>query len=473
MGELTSLSASALASAVAGGRVSATDAVEAYLARIAAVDGLVCAFTRVLAEEARTAARALDAEARAGRLRGPLHGVPVAVKDLVAVQGAPLTAGSVIMGAGPQPEDAWTVRCLRASGAIVLGLTALNEFALGTTGVNRIGRTARNPWRLDRVAGGSSSGSAAAVAARLAAAAIGTDTGGSIRIPAALCGIVGLKPTFGRVSRRGVFPLAQSFDTVGPMARTVEDVALLLEVMADPDPDDPHVELGPAERYRETLASDPGPLRVARLSGPFFEEDLDPAVASGLDAAARALEGSGMRVRAAAIPSVEAGHQAHSTVLLAEAAAFHRARFPGRAARYNPDVRTLLEQGAAISPAAVEAARAALRRLQTEMAAVLADCPLVLAPAVPVGAPRITDADPLAGHWMQVRRQLARFTRLFNATGLPAIALPVGLTSEGLPVGVQMAAAPFAEGLLLASARRVESALGYSLPWLPEGAGPR
>ncbi|MDR7544564.1 MAG: amidase [Armatimonadota bacterium] len=367
---------------------------EAYLARIDAVDNLVCAFIRVLVEQARAAARALDAEARAGCLRGPLHGVPVAVKDLLAVRGTPMTAGSIILGTKPQGEDAWAVRRLRVSGAIVLGLTALNEFALGTTGFNARGRTASNPWRLDRITGGSSSGSAAAVAARLAPCAVGTDTGGSIRIPAALCGIVGLLPTFGRVSRRGVVPLAQSFDTVGPMARTVEDVALLLEAMAGPDPDDPHTSARPVERYRDALASDLGNLRVARLTGAFFESDLDPAVASGLDAVACALEASGMRVRAAEIPSAAAGHEAHVTVLLAEAAVFHRARFPDRDAHYNPDVRSLLEQGAAISPAAVDAARAVLRRLEAEMTALLADCPLVLVPAVPVGAPRIADADP-------------------------------------------------------------------------------
>jgi aspartyl-tRNA(Asn)/glutamyl-tRNA(Gln) amidotransferase subunit A len=471
MDEITWLPASALASAAARGRISAADAVEAYLARIDAVDGLVCAFTRVLADEARAAARALDAEARAGRVRGPLHGVPVAVKDLMAVRGAPMTAGSTMLDREPQVEDATVVRRLRAGGAIVLGLTTLNEFALGTTGVNGHGRTARNPWRLDRIAGGSSSGSAAAVAARLAPCAVGTDTGGSIRIPAALCGIVGLLPTFGRVSRRGVMPLARSFDTVGPMARTVEDVALLLEAMAGPDPDDPQTSARPVERYRDALTTDLGNLRVARLTGPFFESDLDPAVASGLDAAARALEASGMRVRAAAIPSAPAGHEAHLTVLLAEAAAFHRARFPGRDAGYNPDVRSLLEQGAAISPAAVDAARAVLTGLNAEMAALLGDCPLMLAPAVPGGAPRIADADPGGPHWVQIRRQVSRFTRLFNATGLPAVTVPVGLTSQGMPVGVQLAAAPFAEGLLLGAARRVESAIGWSLPWLPAGSG--
>ncbi|HET8679705.1 MAG TPA: amidase, partial [bacterium] len=225
MAEVTRLSASALAGQIRGGRLRAADAVEAYLARIAAIDAGVGAYVEVLADRARSQAETLDAEIVDGHLRGPLHGVPVAVKDLIAIEGVPKRAGSSFF-AQPSAQTATVVRKLEGAGAIVLGTTTLHEFALGMTSVNPHGRSPRNPWQLDRITGGSSGGSAAAVAAGLAAGAVGSDTGGSIRIPGALCGIVGLKPTFGRISCDGVLPLAGSFDTLGPMVRTVEDAAI-------------------------------------------------------------------------------------------------------------------------------------------------------------------------------------------------------------------------------------------------------
>ncbi len=471
MDEILQLSAVALAAAVRRRRWSPVDVVEAYLARVGALDPHVAAYIRILADDARAEARAREAEARTGTLAGPLHGVPVAIKDLMTVRGVPMTAGAAFLGQQPEAEDAEVVRRLRGAGAIVLGVTALNEFALGTSGVNPHGRTARNPWNLERITGGSSSGSGAAVAARLAALAVGTDTGGSIRIPAALCGIVGLKPTFGRVSRRGVLPLADSFDTVGPMARTVEDAALMLEVMAGRDPRDPHTVEVPVGRYRQEMTADLAGLRVGRLTGPFFEADLDPAVESALDRAARALEGGGLRVRPLSLRGVEAVHEAQLVVLRAEAHAFHQTAFPGRLAEYNPDVRALLEQGGATTPQGVAAARAVLEEFGAEVDHALGDLTLLLAPAAPGGAPSVADADPRGPRWPEVRRKVARFTRIFNATGLPTIAVPAGLTTDGLPVGIQLAAAPFAEGALLAAARLVEAAIGWSLPDLPASAG--
>jgi aspartyl-tRNA(Asn)/glutamyl-tRNA(Gln) amidotransferase subunit A len=467
MNEITGHSISTLARGMAAARYSSADVVEAFLGRIAAVDPHVQAFVAVFGDLAREAARQLDAERRAGRVRGILHGIPVAIKDLMTVRGAPMTAGSIMLGREPAQRDAAVVRRLRDAGAIVVGLTTLNEFALGTTGVNPHSRTARNPWNPDRMTGGSSSGSGAAVAASMVPAAIGTDTGGSIRIPAALCGIVGLKPTFGRVSREGVFPLAGSFDTVGPMVRTVEDAAMVLEAIAGHDPADAGSRDVPVGRYRDEMARDPAGAVVARLGGAFFERDLDPAAARGLDAVTAALEAVGMPVRAVTLPSVEAAHDAQLVVLRFEAAAIHRGRFAGREAEYNPDVRALLAQGASITQAEVQGARDVLARFQGEVTSVLTGYPVLLSPAVPVGAPRIADADPHGPLWPQIRRLAGRFTRVFNATGLPTVALPVSLTADGLPVGVQMAAAPFAEGLLLSVARRVEDAIGWSIPVLP------
>lgn len=471
-GDVTQMSAAAIAARIRDGRLRAADAVEAYLARAAAVDGQVAAYVTVLADRARSTARDRDADVHAGRLRGPLHGVPVAIKDLIAIEGVPMTAGSLFLGREPERRSAAVVRRLEEAGVVVLGTTTLHEFALGMTSVNPHGRTPRNPWDLERIAGGSSGGSAVAVAAGLAAGAIGTDTGGSIRIPGALCGIVGLKPTFGRVSRQGVLPLADSFDTVGPMVRTVEDAALFLEVLARGDPGDPRSTAAPEERYTETLSSVPSGIRIGRLSGPYFESDLDPAVAAAMDQATRACARAGLSVRPVTLRSVEAGQHAQVTVLISEAAAFHRAAYPGREAEYGPDVRTLLAQGAALPAAAVDDARGVLAQVRAEVEALLRDCPILLGPALPIGAPRFADVDPSGSTWPEVRRVLGRFSRLFNTTGLPAIVLPAGLTRDGLPVAIQLAAPPFAEGLLLAVARQIEAVLEWALPLLPRGRLP-
>ncbi|MGH2349720.1 MAG: amidase [bacterium] len=469
MSEITHLSAAALAARIRGGRLTSADAVEAYLARIAAVDARVGAYVRVLSERARTQARALDAEISSGRLRGPLHGVPVAIKDLFAIEGVPMAAGSSFL-VEPSRETATVVQRLEAAGAIVLGTTTLHEFALGMTSVNPHGPSPRNPWHLDRITGGSSGGSAAAVAAGLAAGAIGSDTGGSIRIPGALSGIVGLKPTFGRVSRHGVLPLARSFDTVGPMVRTVEDAALFLEATAGSDEADPHSAPAPVGRYAQEMTQLPSGLRIGRLSGPHFDDDVDPAVSRALDEATRWLAASGASVHPVLLQNFEAGHRAQVTLLLAEAGTFHRGAFPGHEREYGLDVRRLLEQGASTPAAELDAARAAMGQLQAEVATLLTNYPVLLGPAMQAGAPRIADVDPAGERWPEIRRVLGRFSRLYNATGLPAIVIPADLDTDGLPVAVQLAAGPFQEGLLLAVARRLEQEIGWSLPELPRAA---
>jgi len=310
------------------------------------------------------------------------------------------------------------------------------------------------------------------VSAGLAAGAVGTDTRGSIRIPSALCGIVGLKPTFGRVSRDGVHPLARSFDTVGPMTRTVEDAALFLEVMAGPDPSDPQCSGEPVSRYTEKMRSVPAGVRVGRLSGPYFEADLDPAVARGIDDAARVLTASSLEVQPLELPGADAWQHAQGTILMAEAAAFHHSSYPGREDQYGADVRTLLERGEATAEVDLQEARTVMTLARAEMTRLLIDYPVLLGPAMSIGAFRIADADPRSPQWSSNRRVLGRFMGMFSLVGLPAIALPVGLTSEGLPVAIELVSGPFTEGLLLGVARRLEQAFGWSAPELPQARPP-
>lgn len=461
MSEITDLSASALAEQIRDGRISAVASTEAYLARIAQVDPRLAAYVTVLTERALSQARARDAELRLGHWRGPLHGVPVAVKDLIQIEGVPLTAGSSFLGNAPSPQTATVVRLLEAAGAIVLGTTTLHEFALGMTSLNPHGRTPRNPWRLDRVAGGSSGGSAVAVAAHLAAGAVGTDTGGSIRIPAALCGVVGLKPTFGRISRHGVLPLSGSFDTVGPITRCVADAAMFLGVMAGVDPADPASCDVPVGAYLEQAARARPGLRVGRLTGPFFESDLDPAVTRAVDAAASACVEAGCTVRPIRLSASEDAGWAQVTLLLAEAAAFHRNAYPGMRDRYGRDVRLLLDKGEEVTAAMRSRALEVQSQVAAELEDALGDVDTLLGPALPCGAPSLEDADPQGAAWPQVRQLLGRFSRLYNLTGLPAMVLPAGLTDEGLPVAVQLASGRFCEGTLLSCAFVMEQALGW------------
>lgn len=451
-----------LVAAITAGRRSPVELVDRCLDRIEREDPTLHAFITVIGTAARRLAAAREAEARRGEVRGPLHGVPVAVKDLFDMAGLPTTAGAAVRRTHVAQTTATAVRRLEAAGAVVVGKTNLHEFAFGVTSVNPHFGAAANPHAPDRVAGGSSGGSAAAVAAGHCAAALGTDTGGSIRIPAALCGIVGLKPTFGRVSRHGVVPLAWSFDTVGPLTRTVADAALLLAVLAGADAHDPLTGRWPPPP--PGLADPPTRFTVVRLRGPFFD-DVESAVGEAVDRAARHLAAAGGRIVEAPIPEIEAMQVAQTTILFAEAAAYHRRAYPGRLAEYGADVRELLAAGAAIPAAAyVEAQRVQALAVRT-LGRLLDGAEVCLCAAVPIPAPRIVDVDPQRSDgWRAARAPLSRFTRLFNLTGWPAVAVPAGRTREGLPVAVQLAAAPGREESLLAVAALLERAEPWPLP---------
>ena len=453
----------ALAAAIRTGRLSPVDLVERCLERIRATEERLHAFIHVDAEGAREAARRREAEVRRGQVRGPLHGIPVAVKDLFDQAGLPTTAGAAIRRGHRAKTTSTVVQRLLEAGAVVIGKTNLHEFAFGVTSVNPHFGAVANPWDTERVAGGSSGGSAAAAAAGCCLAALGTDTGGSIRIPAALCGVVGLKPTFGRVSRHGVVPLSWSFDTVGPLARSVADAALLLSVLAGPDPQDPLT--GRGAPFPPQVPPPPPTFRIGRLRGPLFDEALDDEVGAALERACTLLARAGGRVREVSVEASLAGQIAQTTILFAEASAYHRRAYPGRLAEYGPDVRELLAAGATIPATAyVDAQRVqgvAIRQTRH----LFADYDALICAAVPVQAPRIEEVDPARGEgWRRARAPLSRLTRLFNLTGLPAVVVPVERARGGLPLGVQLAAAPGEEARLLAIAAVLEAVADWTLP---------
>jgi aspartyl-tRNA(Asn)/glutamyl-tRNA(Gln) amidotransferase subunit A len=469
-----------LAAAVAARRLSPVEVVRALLARIEAHDGRLRSYLAVFAESALEEARAAEAAVGAGRPLGPLHGVPFAVKDLFAVAGTPTTAGSRFL-AEPARHDSTAVARLRAAGAILLGKLNLHEFAYGPEGLNPHHGSPWNPWDPvpHRLPGGSSSGSGVAVAAGLTPAALGTDTGGSIRIPAACCGTVGLKPTYGRVSRAGVVPLAWSLDHVGPLTRSVADAAALLAVLAGPDPADPSSRALPVPDYLAGLAAPVKGLRVGLLRQDV--ERADAEVSTAVAEAVRVLEGLGCSVRDVALPRARYGLAASYAVLSAEALASHEPLLRRQGALYAPDVRRRLAVGAFLTAADYLKGQRARQLIREEADAALAEVDCLLGPTLPLAAPPVTAAEVRIGDRVEsTRLALTSFTRLFNLGGHPAVALPCGFSRDGLPLSLQIAGRAFEEETVLRLAAAYEAATEWhrrrppDLPGLtpPDAGGP-
>ncbi|TCT01674.1 amidase [Aquabacter spiritensis] len=438
-----------VAAAIAARRVSSREATQACLARIERAQPRLNAFLSIEAETALAAADAADAALARGAAAGPLHGVPLAHKDMYYDAGHVTTCGSKIRGDWVAPTTATALQRLKDAGTVRLGALHMVEFAYGPTGHNPHFGPARNAWNPDHVTGGSSSGSGTAVAARLTYAALGSDTGGSIRLPAHFCGVSGLKTTVGRISRAGAMPLSQTLDTVGPLARTVEDCALLLGLMAGADPADPTALGGPVPDY---LAATRAPLagRTIGIPQSFYVDDLDPDVAAAFDAAIATLERAGARIVPVVLPDQARLSAASTLILVAEAAAHHAHWLKARPEEYGAQVRARLENGFAI-PAVTYLEALGWRgpALAAHLDAV-AGLDAVLAPGAPMPAPTIAETDlggaPDAEAMIQ---RLTRFTRPVNYLGLPAVSVPAGFTAAGLPVGLQLIGRPFEEAVLL------------------------
>ena len=463
------MSLTAVARAIADKQISSREATQSCLDRIARWQPRLNAFMAIEAEDALKAADAADAALAGGARRGVLHGVPLAHKDMYYEAGKVVTCGSRIRRDFVATTTATALQRLKDAGTIRLGSLQMAEFAYGPTGHNSHYGPVRNPFSLDRITGGSSSGSGSAVAARLTFAALGSDTGGSVRMPAHFCGVTGLKTTVGRISRAGAMPLSQSLDTVGPLTRTAEDCAVLLGLMAGADPADPTAISGPVPDYAAATRQDIRGLSIGVPSA-FYVEDLDAEVASILEATIAVFKREGANVVQVELPDQRQLSGAAQLVLAVEAAAFHKRWMIERAQDYGPQVLMRLQNGLAIPGVTyLEAMRWRGQALAAHLAAV-ANVDAVIAPVSPVAAPTIAESDvgnsPDAEAVIQ---RLTRFTRPINYLGLPALSIPCGFSSIGLPVGMQLVGRSFEEATLLRLGAAFQRATDFHerMPKLP------
>jgi aspartyl-tRNA(Asn)/glutamyl-tRNA(Gln) amidotransferase subunit A len=452
-----------LAQAIRERTISPVEVAEAYIARIEQTEPQLNAYLTATIGLAREMARAAEAEIAAGGWRGPLHGIPIALKDLCCTRGIRTTGGSRILADYEPDHDATVWRRLREAGAILLGKLNLHEFAAGASSNNPHWGPVRNPYDLERIPGGSSGGSAAAVAARSALGAIGTDTGGSIRMPAALAGCVGLKPTYGRVSRHGVIPLAFSVDHVGPMSRTVRDAALMLNAIAGYDPDDPTTSTAAVPDFTRGLRLGIRGLRIGMIYE--LSEHLEPAVEASFKAALNVMgEGLGAVVEEVSIPylSMSAAMTARTMVVRAEALEYHERWLRERPGDYGEDVRRLLEQGIAVTASDYVRAQRTRTLMLAQSERALQDYSVLVCPTCAITAPRIGEERVQLpnGETLNVLAALSAFTSPFNATGQPAIAVPTGLSPAGLPISLQIVGRAFDEATVLRVAAAYEDARG-------------
>jgi aspartyl-tRNA(Asn)/glutamyl-tRNA(Gln) amidotransferase subunit A len=450
-----------VAKAIAEKRFSSREVTQSCLDRIARWQPRLNAFMAIEADAALAAAGEADAALAKGNIKGVLHGVPLAHKDMYYDAGKVVTCGSKIRRDFVATTTSTALQRLKDAGTVRLGSLHMAEFAYGPTGHNAHFGAVHNPWNVDHVTGGSSSGSGSAVAARLTFAALGSDTGGSIRMPAHFCGVTGLKTTVGRVSRAGAMPLSQSLDTVGPLAQSAEDCALLMGLMAGADPQDPTAVAIPVPDY---MAATKGSLKGMRIGVPtaFYVDDLDSEVARILDETIAVFKREGADIVQVELPDQRQLSSASQLVLAAEAAAFHKRWLIERPQDYGPQVMMRLHNGLAIPAITyLEAMRWRGPALSAHMAAV-DGVDAVIAPVSPIPAPTITESDVGNGPDAEaVIQRITRFTRPVNYLGLPSLSIPSGFTRSGLPVGMQLIGRSFDEATLLQIGAAFQRATDY------------
>jgi aspartyl-tRNA(Asn)/glutamyl-tRNA(Gln) amidotransferase subunit A len=427
-------------------QISPVDLTTSCLARIERLNPSINAFITVLHDSALAQARKAEDEIQAGNWRGPLHGIPIGLKDLIDTAGVMTTCASALFADRVPTEDAEVVRRLKSAGAVLIGKQNMQEFAYGGTSTSSHFGPVHNPWDFDRIAGGSSGGSAAAVATGMCFGAIGTDTGGSVREPAAFCGVVGLKPTYGRVSTRGVFPLSPSLDHVGPLCRNVTDTALMLQVIAGYDSSDARSVNFPIDSYADALNVKTKP-RIGVVHQPYFDE-LQPEIEQAMDEALKQLRGLSSDMFEIDLPATPTAVQAF------EVHAVHSKYFKEFPDLYGPWMRERLKQAAAVDPVDYMVALDDLDRVRRSVGEVFSQVDFLVTPTTPVPPITIEEAmnmspEPAGELWL-------RNTRPFNAYGLPTLSVPCGLTQAGLPIGLQISGAHFKEADLLSFAYAFE-----------------
>ncbi|HCP23502.1 MAG TPA: Asp-tRNA(Asn)/Glu-tRNA(Gln) amidotransferase subunit GatA [Dehalococcoidia bacterium] len=459
--EICYMSAGDLSRLVEKKEISPVEIVDAHLSRIDATEPVLNSFITLLADASRSAAQQAEKDIQAGRYKGPLHGIPVALKDLYNTGGVRTTSGSKIFDTFVPSEDCTVAAKFQQAGAVLLGKLNMHPFAYGPTGENADYGHMHNPWDPDRVTGGSSGGSGSATAAGQCTITTGSDTGGSIRIPAALCGIVGLKPTYGLVSRYGLTPLSWSLDHPGPMTRTVEDAAITMNVIAGHDPKDVASANVDIPDYTSALTGDVKGLKIGIVKE-YFEAPLDPEVRKAVMDAIGQLESMGAEVREVSFPMYNQSQAISSAVLMSEATAYHRDLLESDDQSIYEPVRQRLESGLFISAADYLRAQQARTLLDRESRKLLDEVDLLAGPTEPVTAPEILSSRVMAGEQeIGVVGALTQYTRPYNINGFPAISVPCGFSQSNMPIGLQLAGRPFDELTVLRAAHAYEQATDW------------
>jgi len=468
--DLCDLSVTQSAALIAQGTLSPVELTQAVLERIDHVGGKLAAFVSVHHDEAMAVARAAEATMKVGYRLGPLHGVPLAIKDNISLAGRATSAGSKILAQSVPTQDAQVVRRLKGAGANLIANTNMHEFAWGATSENPHYGAVRNPWNIDCIASGSSGGSGAAVAARAVPAALGTDTGGSIRLPAGANGIVGIRPTIGRVSNSGIIPLAWSMDTCGPMTRTVEDCALLLQTIAGHDADDLGTAQIPVGDYLGALRCGVQGLRIGVIPDYFFTQ-LQPAVLNATQEALRVLQDAGAQIVHTRIEDLDLNLSALMTIESAEPSAFHQRWMRERPGDYGDNVRFMFEQGELYLASHYIQAQRFRNVLRARFLQRFAESIDVFAlPSLPFTAPVIGTAsiELEPGVVRPTLEAIMRFTGIASVCGLPALSVPSGFDARNMPIGLQLLGRPFDEATLFRTAYAFQQATDHHTRKPPE-----
>lgn len=453
--ELSILEASHL---IASKSLSPVELVNAHISRVEAIDHKLNSFITFTADEALKQAKDAERAINSGNLVGPMHGIPIGLKDLFYTKGVLTTSGTKVMDTFVPNSDAAVSLKLDQAGAILMGKLQMHEFAFGPSSENPHYGPAHNPWDIERVTGGSSGGSGSSVSSGQCMGALGTDTGGSVRIPSSLCGIVGLKPTFGRVSRRGVYPLSSSLDTVGPMARTVQDVAIMLGSIAGYDSQDPSSVNVAVSNYTAHLEDGVKGLRIG-VPKEHFYDTIDTEIEDAISVATKTFEQLGANVEYVSIPILRYSLPISGTILFAEAAEVNFEYLRDRAVDLGSDVRSRLEIGSIILASDYIKAQRARTLFNHEIAEAMNVYDLLLAPTTPITAPKIGQSMVQVGDQVDAAAALlARLTRPFNICGLPVVSIPCGFSTNGMPIGMQIVGRPFDETTVLRGARAYERA---------------